>query len=368
MSAEVRDDNPYSRLMALKKMGIVQNYERIRDLSVLIVGLGGIGSVAAEMLVRCGVGKLLMFDYDKVEMANMNRLFFQPHQAGLTKTAAAKATLSLINPDVEFEDYCYNIASHDNFDHFISCIRTGGKQSGTAVDLVLSCVDNFEARMAINQACNELNQKWMESGVSEDAVSGHIQYLVPGETACFACAPPLIVASGESEKTLKREGVCAASLPTTMAVIAGLLVQNALKLLLSFGQVSYYVGYSSLTDFFPQMTLRPNSSCSNNACIKRQKEVLARPKVEQAVAKDDNDEEKRVVHSENKWGIKLISGSSSSASTAAAATPAGVKLAEGLAFAYTRAEEDAPAVKDGDFVEPCDDVDVSALMAQLKTQ
>ena len=43
------------------------------------------------------------------------------------------------------------------------------------------------------------------------------------------CAPPLVVADGTDERTLKREGVCAASLPTTMGVIAGLLVQNALK-------------------------------------------------------------------------------------------------------------------------------------------
>lgn len=93
MSAEVVDSNPYSRLMALKRMGIVDNYERIRDLSVLIVGLGGIGSVAAEMLTRCGIGKLIMYDYDTVEIANMNRLFFRPEQAGMTKTAAAKQTL-----------------------------------------------------------------------------------------------------------------------------------------------------------------------------------------------------------------------------------------------------------------------------------
>lgn len=43
------------------------------------------------------------------------------------------------------------------------------------------------------------------------------------------CAPPLVVASGIDERTLKREGVCAASLPTTMGVVAGLLVQNCLK-------------------------------------------------------------------------------------------------------------------------------------------
>lgn len=43
------------------------------------------------------------------------------------------------------------------------------------------------------------------------------------------CAPPLVVAANIDEKTLKREGVCAASLPTTMGVVAGLLVQNVLK-------------------------------------------------------------------------------------------------------------------------------------------
>ena len=82
MSSEVVDSNPYSRLMALKRMGIVENYEKIREYSVAIVGIGGVGSVTAEMLTRCGIGKLIMFDYDKVELANMNRLFFQPHQAG----------------------------------------------------------------------------------------------------------------------------------------------------------------------------------------------------------------------------------------------------------------------------------------------
>lgn len=47
---------------------------------------------------------------------------------------------------------------------------------------VLSCVDNYGARTAVNQACNELGIVWMESGVSEDAVSGHIQTLLPGRT------------------------------------------------------------------------------------------------------------------------------------------------------------------------------------------
>ena len=238
MSGEVVDSNPYSRLMALKRMGIVDNYEKIRDYTVAVVGVGGVGSVTAEMLTRCGIGKLVLFDYDKVELANMNRLFFQPHQAGLSKVAAAALTLTNINPDVQFETHNYNITTVENFDHFMARLQQGSLTGGP-VDLVLGCVDNFEARMAINKACNELGQTWFESGVAENAVSGHIQFLVPGETACFGCAPPLVVASNIDEKTLKKDGVCAASLPTTMGIIAGFLVQNTLKYLLKFGQVCF---------------------------------------------------------------------------------------------------------------------------------
>lgn len=67
MSAEVVDSNPYSRLMALQRMGIVKDYQRIRDKTIAIVGIGGVGSVAAEMLTRCGIGRLLLYDYDKVQ-------------------------------------------------------------------------------------------------------------------------------------------------------------------------------------------------------------------------------------------------------------------------------------------------------------
>ena len=115
----------------------------------------------------------------------MNRLFFTPDQAGLSKVAAAAATLHSINPDVEFETHNFNITTIDNFQTFVDRIKSGSLKNGP-VDLVLSCVDNFEARMAINTACNEIGQIWMESGVSENAVSGHIQLLKPGRTACFA--------------------------------------------------------------------------------------------------------------------------------------------------------------------------------------
>ncbi|XP_002157346.2 ubiquitin-like modifier-activating enzyme 5 isoform X1 [Hydra vulgaris] len=328
MSSEVVDSNPYSRLMALKRMGIVDNYEKIRDYSVAIVGVGGVGSVTAEMLTRCGIGKLLLFDYDKVELANMNRLFFRPDQSGMSKVEAAEHTLREINPDVQFETYNYDITKVDCFNHFMSCISKGSITGGP-LDLVLCCVDNFEARMAINTACNELGQPWIESGVSENAVSGHVQVILPGETACFACAPPLVVAANIDEKTLKKDGVCAASLPTTMGIIAGFLVQNTLKYLLKFGQVTYYLGYNAMQDFFPTMIMKANPGCEDKFCVLQQQkyqEILKSKPLDL----NNKKEVPVVIHEENNWGISLVDESCNLREDKQLP-----KLSEGLQYAYT---------------------------------
>ncbi|XP_066206517.1 ubiquitin-like modifier-activating enzyme 5 isoform X1 [Saccopteryx leptura] len=360
MSPEVVDSNPYSRLMALKRMGIVSDYEKIRTFAVAVVGVGGVGSVTAEMLTRCGIGKLLLFDYDKVELANMNRLFFQPHQAGLSKVQAAEHTLRNINPDVLFEVHNYNITTVENFQHFMDRISNGGLEEGKPVDLVLSCVDNFEARMAINTACNELGQTWMESGVSENAVSGHIQLIIPGESACFACAPPLVVAANIDEKTLKREGVCAASLPTTMGVVAGILVQNVLKFLLNFGTVSFYLGYNAMQDFFPTMSMKPNPQCDDRNCRKQQEQykkkaaALPKPEVVQ--------EEEEITHEDNEWGIEVVSEvSEEELKNSSGPVP---DLPEGITVAYTipkKQEDSVPEVTVEDAGESLEE-----LMAKMK--
>ena len=166
-------------------------------------------------------------------------------------------------------------------------------------------MDNFSARSSINQACNELNQVWMESGVSENAVSGHIQTLIPGCTACFDCLPPLIVASGIDESTLKRQGVCAASLPTTMGIVAGLLVQNVLKYLLEFGQVSYYLGYNAMQNFFPTDVMLPNPECTNAWCRTRQREQPTKWTPQVYCPGGQEDQDHSMVHEENDWGIEV---------------------------------------------------------------
>nr|CAG4635493.1 EOG090X07G2 [Artemia franciscana] len=290
-----------------------------------------------------------------------------------------------------------------------------GSLTSGPVDLVLSCVDNFEARMAINTACNELGQTWFESGVSENAVSGHIQFICPGETACFAgarivvkinfkktkslrlgisedekvtlgnekidqvdgftnlgyiiskeggnsedfksriakaqgCAPPLVVASNIDEKTLKKDGVCAASLPTTMGIVAGFLVQNSLKYLLKFGQVTKYLGYSALTDFFPTMELKPNTTCEDSFCRKQQstKKLIEKPIVEPP-------KEETVVHEED-WGITLVDES-------AVVDDSKKEVAKGLSYAY-----EVP-VSDVTSEEPVvqEEGDLDDLMAKLKS-
>jgi len=365
LSDKVVDSNPYSRLMALKKMGVVANYERIREKTVIVVGVGGVGSVAAEMLVRCGVGKLILFDYDKVELANMNRLFYTPDQCGLSKVEAARRSLAFINPDVVFEAYNYDITTVSNFEHFMGRIQHGSL-TDDKVDLVLSCVDNFQARMSINQACNELGQVWMESGVSEDAVSGHIQMIKPGELACFECAPPLIMASGIDEKTLKREGVCAASLPTTMGIVAGVLVQNALKYLLEFGVVSTYLGYIALKDHFPTMCLRPNKECTSYWCRKRQgefQEYLARLP-DPPVVQETGPEEPKDLHPDNEWGIELGDDEDGGdAGGSAPSQPAASSLGADFKYAHEAATTVQPKAED---TVQDTGLDLSALMSQLK--
>jgi ubiquitin-like modifier-activating enzyme 5 len=314
-------------------------------------------------------------------------------------------------------------------------ITTGGIGGGR-VDTVLSCVDNFQARqrpsptsarthtplcplpiralagrsrpdvatgraqarMSINAACNELAQTWFESGVSEDAVSGHIQLLKPGELACFECAPPLVVASGIDEKTLKcaltqaprlipgrtrkcaprtrthahmrrREGVCAASLPTTMGIVAGFLVQNALKFLLQFGEVSEYVGYIALKDHFPRMTLRPNPECVSSWCRKQQglfqKREVERKAAEALLPPPPPPPPPPPLHTSNDWGIEVDSDDDDEVAAAPQPAAARQQLAEGIEYAHVTSDQLKETVKEEDKLGEDDGTDLASLMAQL---
>ncbi len=78
-------------------------HDRIKNSSVGIMGLGGLGSVVAVALARIGVGRLLLVDFDTVDPSNLNRQNYFVDQVGLKKTVALQANLSRINPYLKVE-------------------------------------------------------------------------------------------------------------------------------------------------------------------------------------------------------------------------------------------------------------------------
>lgn len=73
---------------------------RLRASHVAIVGCGGLGSNAAVMLVRSGIGELTLIDHDAVEPGNLNRQMFFPDQIGELKTTALGSLLRRLQPDL----------------------------------------------------------------------------------------------------------------------------------------------------------------------------------------------------------------------------------------------------------------------------
>lgn len=76
---------------------------RLRTCTVAIIGCGGLGSNVAEMLVRSGVGRLTLIDFDTVDECNLNRQFFFRDQIGMPKVVALAENLQRIRFDVRLD-------------------------------------------------------------------------------------------------------------------------------------------------------------------------------------------------------------------------------------------------------------------------
>ena len=114
--------------------------------------------------------------------------------------------------------------------------------------MIVGCVDNLEARQLMEQVSEELQVPFMDAVVSDDAMGGSVQLIIPGRTGGLEAAP--IKSHME-----KRPGQCPASLPTTDSIIAGITGQNVLKYLLGFGEVAFLLSYNAVTnDFTTRMT------------------------------------------------------------------------------------------------------------------
>lgn len=239
MHEDVVEGNPYSRLIRINKMSMVNGYEDIQGFSVAIFGLGGIGATAAEMLARSGIGKLILFDRKSVESTDLNRLFYRPEHVGLSKTQATKATLASVNPHVIVETYSLDITIEDGAGLIYDKLKHGGVEAGEPLNLIVSCVDNRDARLVVNQVRNELALPWMDASQYSNGLSGCVQFVPDGamalEFASDVAVPP---------------GTILPSLASTTAILAGTLVQNILKHLLGFGTVNRYTGVNTVDNSF----------------------------------------------------------------------------------------------------------------------
>jgi len=177
------------------------------------------------------------------------------------------------------------------------------------------------------------------------------------------------VATGISEKTLKREGVCAASLPTTMGIVAGLLVQNTIKLLLGFGSVSHYLAYNAMLDFFSRDVLKPNTECTSRWCVKAQAYYQEHLKLNKPSTLPAEAVIKRtVVHEDNNWGISVVGKSTTDDDEDTVSSTASKQKVQDAPHGTYRAYQ-APmpseSAKPAQIVD--DSTDLADLMQQLKT-
>ncbi len=85
------------------------NFNKIKDKTVLVVGLGGVGGYAVEALVRSGISNIIIIDYDKVDISNLNRqIITNQENIGKYKVDVMKERIKLINPEC-------NVIIHNTF-------------------------------------------------------------------------------------------------------------------------------------------------------------------------------------------------------------------------------------------------------------
>lgn len=110
-----------------------EKQENLRDSSVLVVGVGGVGGMACEMICRAGVGQMTIIDRDTITESNINRQLVALHSTiGQSKTEVLAKRLLDINPQLKLrvisdwldENNTAEILDNGNFDFVIDCIDT----------------------------------------------------------------------------------------------------------------------------------------------------------------------------------------------------------------------------------------------------
>ncbi|TFH30976.1 MAG: hypothetical protein E4G98_01035 [Promethearchaeota archaeon] len=244
----------YTRLKAITDFGYDITWSDLAKRTITIAGVGGLGMITADILARCGVGHLYLFDKDTVDTVNLNRIGFLESDIGQDKVSIIARNINQINPDVKTQPIHGDIMNFGVEDLFDEAVAKS--------DAVLMGVDNYPARMFVNQKCINHKKPLFNAGVSRSALSGFVQSIFPNKTACLQC----VARVKGSNEDLERGESCVASLPTTFAIIAGIQAQETLKYLLGLGTVVDYITYNALTGDFHQFQTARDPHCSACSC------------------------------------------------------------------------------------------------------
>lgn len=236
----------YSRQIRYAHIG-EKGQEMLLASTVVIVGMGALGCVSANELVRAGVGHVRFIDRDLVELSNLQRqvLYTEADAAeSLPKVFAAADHLRAVNSDVEIEPEFGDLNSGN-----IDALFRGA-------DLIVDATDNLETRYLINEYCVEHSVPWVYGGAVGS--EGMTAAFVPGGP-CFCCFSGHPNASRQgSGRTCSSAGV----LNTLTATVASLQVTEALKILTGSASVRKDLLYMELwdNDFYP-IPLEKNPDC-----------------------------------------------------------------------------------------------------------
>ena len=207
----------YSRHLVLPDFGAA-GQERLGRSTALLVGLGGLGSPAALYLAAAGVGRLLLNDFDRVDLSNLQRqVLYRETDLGKPKTATAAAALTALNPGCQLE----TLEGRLDQDGLAAVIARA--------DVVLDGSDNFGTRFAINAVCVAAGKPL----VSGAAIRYEGQLAVfdtrDPTSPCYAC---LYEEGSEELENCRQNGVLA---PLT-GVMGSLMAVEAVKLLARVGE------------------------------------------------------------------------------------------------------------------------------------
>jgi adenylyltransferase/sulfurtransferase len=182
---------------------------------VLLVGCGALGTVLANVLVRAGVGHLLIVDRDYVERSNLQRQVLYDEDdlsRDSPKAVAAAEKLRRVNPEVIVEAVVADV-NPSNVEDLLA-----------GATLALDGTDNFETRYLLNDACVKHGVPWVYAAAIGSY--GATFPILPRETPCLRCVFAETPAPG-TLPTCDTAGVLAPA----VGVIANLAAAEALKLL-----------------------------------------------------------------------------------------------------------------------------------------